>query len=445
MLMPARTLVGVALSAFVALAASSVVDAAEHPLSDAKIKVQYGVPLKQSVKIRGKWQGALPGGSPAFAGATLRIAGAYGEGGSAVIALASSAWTALPNGAGYKYSDREGLAGGIRTILVKVGRNGRPGTFKVVGTRTFAYEHRAPHTRVRASLEIGLDRWCADVAAPDDDGARIVAAADAAPPSCPADIVVDAAWLRARLGHPDVQVVDTRASFSGGHIPGALPLRPEQLATNIAGIDYQMMPPALAEPVLSGLGLRRAATAVVYGVSPEYDPARVTWALSYLGHPDVRYLDGGWSDWVAAGGATAAGAPVAAAATTYVAAPIRPEVRVTSDFVLAQLGAPPYATPAIQLVDARSNGEFTAGHIPSATLQAWTANLVAGRLKPRTDLEGLYTGLGFDPTQTTVTYCLVGWRASVSWLTLRWLGFNDVRIYDGSWLEWGAGGFPVES
>ncbi|HEV7734301.1 MAG TPA: rhodanese-like domain-containing protein [Candidatus Binatia bacterium] len=113
--------------------------------------------------------------------------------------------------------------------------------------------------------------------------------------------------------------------------------------------------------------------------------------------------------------------------------------------MLAQLGGPPYDAPLIQLVDARTNGEFTTGHIPSAELKPWPQNLTAGLLKPRADLEDLYTGLGLDPTQTTVAYCLVGWRASVTWLVLSWLGFGDGRNYDGSWTEWGAGGFPIET
>lgn len=439
---PTRQLL-VALAALAALAPGLPAHAAEHPISDARITVKFGNPARQAATVRGKWLGSLPV-TPAFGGATLRIAGGHGEGGTESIVLAAAKWSELRNGAGWKYFDRDALAGGIRTVILRAGRNGRPGTLTVTAGKAFDYDHRAPNTRLRVSLEIGLDRWCADVAGPDDDGKRILAKASSAPASCPAEMVVGAEWLKGRLGDPDVQVIDTRATFTGGHVPGALPLRPENLATTISGIDFQMMPPALAEPVLSGIGLRRDATVVVYGTAPEYDPARTAWALTYLGHPDVRYLDGGWNAWLAAGGTTAPGAPVAGAATTYVADPYRPEVRETSGYVLAQIGPPPYTTPAIQLADARSSGEYVASHIPSATFAPWQDNLASGFLKPRADLEAFYDGLGFDPTTTTVTYCLVGWRASVAWLTLRWLGYDDVRIYDGSWLEWGAGGFPVE-
>ena len=257
---------------------------AEFPLSDGKISVVYGTPGKQSIKLSGKWQGSLAGTSPILAGATLRVFGAYGEGGTAVISLAAGAWRTLPKERGYKYVDSTGAAGGIRSVVLKNGRNGKPGTLKVAGSKAnVAYDHRATHTRVRASLEIGLDRWCALADAPKDAKGRITSVGAAAPASCPADVVVDVAWLRARLGSDDVQVIDSRAAFTGGHIPGALPLRPEHLATTIGGIILEVMPPAEAAPVLSGIGLRRDATVVIYGTSPEYDPARVVWTLHYLG------------------------------------------------------------------------------------------------------------------------------------------------------------------
>lgn len=420
--------------------------AAEYPLSGGKIGVVYGTPGKQSLKLSGKWQGSLAGTSPILAGATLRVSGAYGEGGTAVITLASGAWRTLPNDRGYKYVDAGGAAGGIRSVVLKNGRNGKPGTLKVAGGKAnLAYDHRATHTRIKASLEIGLDRWCTLADAPKDAKGRITAVAAIPPASCPADIVVDASWLGARLGSDDVQVIDTRAAFGGSHIPGALPLRPENLATTIGGIALEVMPPALAEPVLSGIGLRRDATVVIYGAAPEYDPARMVWTLHYLGHPDVRYLDGGFAAWVAGGGPVAAGAPVAGAPSGYVIDAVRGDDIVSGAWVLSQLGPPPYDAPLAQLVDARTSGEYTSGHIPSAVFEPWPQNLSAGLLKPRAALEDLYAGLGLDPTQTTVAYCLVGWRASVTWLTLVWLGFDDVRNYDGSWTEWGAGGFPVET
>ena len=114
----------------------------------------------------------------------------------------------------------------------------------------------------------------------------------------------------------------------------------------------------------------------------------------------------------------------------------------TGDWVLEQLGDPPYDMPAIQSVDARSDGEYAAGRIPNARSVNWTRNLGGGFLLPEPDLGALYEG--FDPARTTVTYCLSGWRGSFAWLTLTALGYEDVRLYDGSWNEWGNGSFPVE-
>ena len=110
--------------------------------------------------------------------------------------------------------------------------------------------------------------------------------------------------------------------------------------------------------------------------------------------------------------------------------------------MLSQLGEAPYDAPAIQLVDARSSSEYVGGHIPSARSVNWTQNLEGGLLRPRAELEALYSGLA--PDQTTVTYCASGLRGSFAWLTLTALGYSDARLYDGSWNEWGAGGFPVE-
>jgi len=256
-------------------------------------------------------------------------------------------------------------------------------------------------------------------------------------------MVVDTDWLEAHLGDPDVQLIDTRGSgYEASRIPGAIRLRPGDLATTVDGVPSQVAPPIEAQPVLREAGLRNDVIAVVYGGPPEYDPSRIVWTLRYYGHVDVRYLDGGYAAWVAAEGELDTDPP-STGATEYTIVGVDEDLRVTGDWVLAQLGDAPYDMPAIQLVDARSEGEYDAGRIPSARSVNWTRNLDSGLLRSRTELEALYEGM--DPVETTVSYCVSGWRGSFAWLTLTALGYEDARLYDGSWNEWGAGGFPVEN
>jgi len=257
-----------------------------------------------------------------------------------------------------------------------------------------------------------------------------------------AALIVDTAWLEEHLDDSDVQLIDTRdIGYEESRIPGAIHLLPGQLSATLDRVPSQIKAPGDAETVLRAAGLRNDAVAVVYGAHKEYDPSRIVWSLSYYRHADVRYLDGGYAAWVNAGGELETDPP-SVEASEYTIVGIDQDLRATGAWMLEQLGAPPYLTPAIQLVDARSQGEYDRGRIPSASSVDWMRNLDGGFLRPQSHLEALYAG--FDPTVTTVTYCVSGWRGSFAWLTLTALGYEDVRLYDGSWNEWGSGAFPIE-
>ena len=97
----------------------------------------------------------------------------------------------------------------------------------------------------------------------------------------------------------------------------------------------------------------------------------------------------------------------------------------------------------ITILDARSKEEFdgklvraaSGGHIPTSINIDYTENITNdGTLKNNEDLSKLYQ----MPRDTEiVTYCQGAYRAANTFLALRKIGFTNVRVYLGSWGEWG--------
>ena len=97
----------------------------------------------------------------------------------------------------------------------------------------------------------------------------------------------------------------------------------------------------------------------------------------------------------------------------------------------------------IKIIDARTPEEFDgtviraarSGHIPTSENIDWSNNLTSdGKLKPNEDLLNLYN---LDSDQEIITYCQGAYRAANSFLALKKIGFSNVRVYLGSWGEWG--------
>ncbi len=121
------------------------------------------------------------------------------------------------------------------------------------------------------------------------------------------------------------------------------------------------------------------------------------------------------------------------------------------------------AIGSANLVDVRSPDEYSGkilapahlpqeqaqqrGHVPGAINIPWstTAN-EDGTFKSDADLEKLYADKGFDETKDTIAYCRIGERSSHTWFVLQEiLGKQNVKNYDGSWVEYGSlVGAPIE-
>lgn len=99
----------------------------------------------------------------------------------------------------------------------------------------------------------------------------------------------------------------------------------------------------------------------------------------------------------------------------------------------------------MQFVDVRPPEQYNSkdhngkGHIPGA-INIHYANLMdnIGNMKSTDEIKSLVTSAGLDPNKETITYCHAGVSACVGFTALKEAGFENVRLYDGSWLEYSS-------
>ena len=224
-----------------------------------------------------------------------------------------------------------------------------------------------------------------------------------------------------------------------GHIPGALHL-------DLWGVSLIDTDPAplkafmwMIEHLFQTHGVQAATPVVIYDEQSGIRAARAFWFLEYFGHPSVHLLDGGFTAWTAAGlEVTCDAAPPPKSEWTGK----RQEHTIATHTEVRQA----IRTTGAVVLDTRSDAEYTGsvarakrgGAIPGAVHIEWTRNLAAsGEFKDPDELRQMYEDAGVTPDREVITYCQGGYRAAHSYLALRLLGYPRVRVYVGSWKEWG--------
>jgi thiosulfate/3-mercaptopyruvate sulfurtransferase len=271
--------------------------------------------------------------------------------------------------------------------------------------------------------------------------------------------LVTTAWLAEHLDDPGVVVAESDEDvllYETGHIPGAVKIDWHTDLNDPVARDY-VDGEGFAR-LMSEKGISRDTTLVFYGDNFNWWAAYALWVTSLFGHQDARLLDGGRQKWLAEGRPTTTDVPRPAPAEYPLVARDDSRIRAFRARVLA------HARAAGRLVDVRSPGEFSGellhmpdypqegalrgGHIPGAANVPWkTAANDDGTFKDSDELRRIYLEeLGLAGDDEVIAYCRIGERSSHTWFVLtHLLGLENVRNYDGSWVEWGnAVGVPIE-
>ncbi|MFE5322543.1 sulfurtransferase [Paenibacillus sp. NPDC056579] len=262
--------------------------------------------------------------------------------------------------------------------------------------------------------------------------------------------IVNQEWLFEHGTDENIVIVDCRfalgspksgqGEYAADHIPGAIYFDLEQDMSAPKGAhggrhpmpDWQSFARRLGEA-----GISSESTVVAYDDQGGAMASRLWWMLRYLGHPKVYVLDGGYSKWKAAG-YPVTDEPAAVHEAVFTAKP-QSDMLVGMEDVKARIGR-----KGTVLIDSREERRYlgleeaidpVAGHIPSAKNYFWKDSLdEQGGWKDAASLQQRFAEL--RDADEIVVYCGSGVTACPNVLALQAAGFNNVKLYSGSWSDW---------
>ena len=266
--------------------------------------------------------------------------------------------------------------------------------------------------------------------------------------------LVSVDWLSSN--QQSVDIIDLRSKiglkpgqgYQQGHIPGAVAADYLKAGwrTSRDGVVGVLPATSDLEALLGSLGVEPNDHVVLVSSGNNAtdfgSAARVYWTLKQLGHEKVSILEGGQSAWEAAGKplSTTQSSPKPG---TYKAKVVA-KLNVSLDEVKAS-----YKSSDVQLIDGRPDKQFIgeakhpkaarAGRIPqSVNLDNHRFfKTASASLLDKAELSKVASLVPDD--KPVISYCNTGHWASTNWFVLsELLGKKNVRVYDGSMVEWSA-------
>ncbi|MGN7611851.1 sulfurtransferase [Magnetococcales bacterium HHB-1] len=266
-------------------------------------------------------------------------------------------------------------------------------------------------------------------------------------------LFVSTEWLESRLEDDNLRVVQVGGDtvFYRVHLPGAHLLPMSAIVAMQSGLPAMRPATTQLQQLLGHLGWNKSLDIVAYDVAGGCDASRLVWTLHTLGWHNISILDGGLAAWYQQQ------KPMVSGASPTLAPASPPEVNEDLQWLASREDVEKIVSGQESgvIIDTRTVAEYRGatakppwGHIPGAKHLDWVETLRGKNdplLKAEETLKSMYQSLGLENQDTPIVlYCQTAHRAAHSWALLRHLGYKNVRLFDGSMVEWSLRGGALE-
>ncbi|MDR2224909.1 MULTISPECIES: 3-mercaptopyruvate sulfurtransferase [Providencia] len=275
------------------------------------------------------------------------------------------------------------------------------------------------------------------------------------------DYFVSPQWLNTHLSDDNIIVLDAssppptapydcRQRYLEEHIPNAQFFHQDEIADKTCDLPHMLPSAEIFSQAVSAMGIDNDTQVIIYSQNNLFSSPRAWWTFTTMGCKNVKILSGGIDAWKTAGFATQSGEVIPPTRKHFNAS------RKGSNALNQQQVLEIVNEGQIQIIDARAAPRFLAqapeprpglrmGHIPGSKNVPWDLLVANGEFKSPEDLKAIFAEQGVDIQAPSITTCGSGMTAAVILMALTLLGNTNVRLYDGSWAEWGQNnGLPIE-